>query len=243
LGTKCLTNILRVPTPPGPPSGRKRRDPPRRPCHWRPPTPRLLFLHLGIYADSLAKTAWSDSVMRLNASGYVSSTFLGQTSPYRIVLTRKVNLSQGVGQNLGHKSTFFESALGDNSWPARPGACRRFERGAGSFLYSGPVGIRERSGATRKQCLGGREAQWPGMKKNITRLLFRRAFFTQKGSSTRGAIKSCAMTTRGRTAVPRGSLRVLGTLALPVLGTLKGTLRVPKGILRVPKGILRVPFY
>ena len=42
---------------------------------------------------------------------------------------------------------------------------------------------------------------------------------------------------------PRGSLRVLGTLALPVLGTLKGTLRVPKGILRVPKGILRVPFY
>ena len=46
-----------------------------------------------------------------------------------------------------------------------------------------------------------------------------------------------------RTAVPRGFLRVLGTLALPVLGTLKGTLRVPKGILRVPKGILRVPFY
>ena len=97
--------------------------------------------------------------------------------------------------------------------PARPGACRRFERGAGSFLYSGPVGIWKRSGATRKQCLGGREAQWPGMKKNITRLLFRRAFFTQKGSSTCGAIKSCAMTTRGRTAVPRGLLRVLGTLA------------------------------
>ena len=130
------------------------------------------------------------------------------------------------------------------SWPARPGACRRFERGAGSFLYSGPVGIWERSGATRKQCLGGREAQWPGMKKNITRLLFRRAFFTQKGSSTCGAIKSCAMTTRGRTAVPRGLLRVLGTLALPVLGTLKGyppdTKGYPPGTLLVPFGYLRV---
>ena len=110
------------------------------------------------------------------------------------------------------------------------------------------MGIWERSGATRKQCLGGREAQWPGMKKNITRLLFRRAFFTQKGSSTCGAIKSCAMTTRGRTAVPRGLLRVLGTLALPVLGTLKeyppGNILVPfvyLRVLRVPSGYLRVP--
>ena len=117
------------------------------------------------------------------------------------------------------------------------------------------MGIWKRSGATRKQCLGGREAQWPGMKKNITRLLFRRAFLTQKGSSTCGAIKSCAMTTRGRTAVPRGLLRVLGTLALPVLGTLKeyppGTQGYPPGnilvpfvylrVLRVPSGYLRVP--
>jgi len=117
-----------------------------------------------------------------------------------------------------------------NSWPARPGACRRFERGAGSFLYSGPVGIWKRSGATRKQCLGGLEAQWPGMKKNITRLLFRRAFFTQKGSSTCGAIKSCAMTTRGRTAVPRGLLRV----RLPA--GFRYSQRVPSGYPRVPSG-------